>query len=90
MSQAIRETEKLLGKVSYEMSSKKKTNRRFARSLYVSKDIKKGEVFTINNIKSVRPSNGLHPRYLQRVLGKKASKDLPFATPLKREDVVDF
>jgi pseudaminic acid synthase len=90
MSQAIRETEKLLGKVSYEMSSKKKANRRFARSLYVSKDIKKGEVFTINNIKSVRPSNGLHPRYLQRVLGKKASKDLPFATPLKREDVVDF
>ncbi len=75
MIQAIRDTEKLLGCVDYSMNEKKKRSRQFARSLYISKDIKKGEIFTEENIKSVRPSYGLHPKYFHEVLGKPAQKD---------------
>lgn len=85
MSQAVRDTEKLLGKVDYTLNEKRAHNRRFCRSLYVSSPIKKGEVFTEQNIKSVRPSNGLHPKYLYDVLGKRACCDLDFATPLAKE-----
>jgi len=79
---AIRDTEKLLGQVEYSLNEKRKKQRRFARSLYVSKDIKKGEIFTKENIKSVRPFYGLHPKYLKDVLGKKAKKDYSFADRL--------
>ncbi len=82
MVKAIRDTQQLLGCVTYNMDNKKKKNRRFARSLYVAQDIKVGEIFTEENIKSVRPSYGLHPKYLKSILGKKATKDIEFATPL--------
>lgn len=87
MVNAVRDTEKLLGNVDYNMSEKRQHNRRFCRSLYVSKAIKKGEIFTNENIKSVRPSNGLHPKYLEDILGKKACCDLDFATPMQMEFV---
>ncbi len=76
MIQAVRDTEKLLGKVDYSMSEKKKKNRQFSRSLYVAKDIKRGETFTEENIKSIRPGYGLHPKYLNEILGKKSTKNL--------------
>lgn len=79
MIQAIRSTEKLLGKVEYTLNEKREKQRRFARSLYVCKDIKKGERFSEENIKSVRPFYGLHPRYLKDILGKRAKKDYKFA-----------
>lgn len=78
MIKAIRDTEKLLGKVDYSLNEKRKNQRRFARSLYVSKDIKKGEVFSNDNIKSVRPFYGLHPKYLKDILGKSAHKNYSF------------
>lgn len=78
MIKAIRDTEKLLGKVDYSMTEKKKKSRQFSRSLYVSKDIKKGEIFTEENIRSVRPGYGMHPKYLNDVLGTKAEKDYEF------------
>lgn len=87
MVKAVRDAQKLLGNINYEVNEK---NRRFARSLYVCKDIKKGEIFTTENIKSVRPSNGLHPKYLTNVLGKRATKDLPFASPLQKSDIENF
>jgi len=82
MVKTVRDTEKLLGKVDYSLTEKKKKSRHFARSLYVTKDIKKGEVFTEENIRSVRPGYGLHPKFLKDILGKKAVKDIPFATAL--------
>ncbi|MDQ7045235.1 MAG: pseudaminic acid synthase [Sulfurimonas sp.] len=85
MIKAIRDTEKLLGKVDYSMTEQKKKSRHFSRSLYISKDIKKGELFSEQNIRSIRPGNGLHPKYLKDILGKKANRDLEFASPLKRE-----
>ena len=83
MVEAIRDTEKLLGKVDYSIDDKRKHSRRFSRSLYVSKNIKKGEVFTENNIKSVRPGYGMHPKYLKDVLGKVAQKDFEFGDRLE-------
>jgi pseudaminic acid synthase len=87
MIDAVRATEKLLGKVDYSLDEKKKDNRRFSRSLYVSKDIKKGEVLTEENVRSVRPGNGLHPKYLKTILGKKAKYNLEFAKSLIFKDI---
>jgi len=75
MIQAVRDTEKLLGKVDYSMTAKKKQSRRFSRSLYVTKDIKKGELFTEENIRSVRPGYGVHPKYLYQIINTKSPKD---------------
>ena len=60
MIKDIRDVEKLIGKVDYSMTEKKKKSRQFSRSLYVAKDIKKGEVFSEENIRSVRPGYGMH------------------------------
>ncbi len=79
MVQAVRNTEKVLGKISYEVNP---TERKGARSLYAVKDIKRGETFTEENIRSIRPSDGLHPRYYKEILGKKAKQDIKFGTPL--------
>ena len=78
MIKNIRDVEKLIGKVDYRMTSKKKKSRQFSRSLYVAKDIKKGEVFTEENIRSVRPGYGMHPKYLGDVLGTKAMINYEF------------
>ena len=82
MVQAVRDTEKALGSVDYTVNEQ---NRKFARSLYVVKDIKKGEKFTSENIRSIRPSNGLHTKFYETILGKTAKCDLKFGTPMKEE-----
>lgn len=87
MVTAIRNTEKALGTVSYNLSDKTRKNREFSRSLFVVKNIKKGELITEENVRSVRPGFGLHPKYLEEVLGEKAKKDLEKGTPFKREYV---
>jgi len=83
MVKAIRNIEKALGKVSYKLSAKVKKNRQFARSLFVVKDIKKGEIFTEENVRSIRPGYGLHPEFYYKILGKKAKRDIKRGTPLK-------
>jgi pseudaminic acid synthase len=84
MVKAIRDTQKLLGGIAYNETNIK--GRAFCRSLYVAKDIKKGELLSEENIRSVRPGYGLHPKYLKDVLGKAAKVDLYFGDRLKRED----
>ncbi len=88
MVKAIRDAQKLLGKVDYSMSEKKKKSRQFARSLYVAKEIRKGETFSEQNIRSVRPGYGLHPKHLKDVIGKKAIEDLPFGSRLELKDIM--
>ena len=83
MIQAIRDTEKLLGKIDYSMSDKKKKNRQFARSLYVAEDIKSGDRVTDKNIRAVRPGYGLHPKYFKELFGKKAKSDFTKGTAVK-------
>ncbi len=76
MVSAVREAEKALGKVSYQLTEKQKKGKDFSRSLYIAKDIKKGEIFTEENVRSVRPGFGLHPKYFQQILGKECPQDL--------------
>ena len=75
MVKSVREAEKSIGIVDYNLTPKQKKGKDYARSLYVSNDIKKGEVFTENNICSVRPGFGLHPKYYSQLLGTIAKKD---------------
>ena len=82
MIEAIRITEKALGKVSYEIRGEEAKSLVFRRSLFVVKDIKAGELFTLENIRSIRPGHGLHPRHLKDVLGKKATREIRCGTPL--------
>jgi len=83
MVKAVRETEEMIGEVNF----KPKSGRQFARSLYIVKDIKKGEAFTRENVKAIRPGFGLHPKHLPEILGKKACRDLSKGERLRWEDV---
>ncbi len=85
MIKAIRDTEKLLGKIDYTMTPQKRKSRQFSRSLYVAEDIKEGEIVTEKNVRSVRPGYGLHPKYLGDILGKKSIKDLKVGTACNLE-----
>lgn len=82
MVKRIRDTESCLGKVSYELSDKMINNRKGARSLFACADIRKGDLFTEQNIRSVRPSDGCSPKYLPELLGTKADRDYPFGSPI--------
>lgn len=88
MVQKIRETEKLLGKVSYEVSDKVRKNKKFARSLFIVEDIKKGDIITEKNVRSIRPGFGMHPKHYKDVLGKKFTGDYEEGTPLSFEHIV--
>tara|TARA_Y100001980_G_C14523410_1_gene298823 strand:+ start:38 stop:1075 length:1038 start_codon:yes stop_codon:yes gene_type:complete len=87
MIKVIRDSEKLLGEIRYTHSEKNIKGRQFSRSLYICKDIKAGEKITQENIRSVRPGYGLHPKHLNEVLGKISKRDLKFGDRLKIEDL---
>ncbi|NJD21306.1 MAG: pseudaminic acid synthase [Melioribacter sp.] len=82
MVDEIRQVEKALGHINFELSDKIKKSRMFARSLFAVTDIAAGEIFTETNIRSIRPSNGLQPKHLKDILGKKASANIEKGTPL--------
>lgn len=72
-----------MGKVNYERTEAEKGNVKFRRSLYAVKDIREGELFTGDNIKSIRPGFGLAPKYYDYVIGKKANVDISKGTGLQ-------
>ena len=82
MVKAIREAESSIGRVNYKLTEKQKKGRNFSRSLYVTEDIKKGEIITERNVRSIRPGFGMHPKYYNDILGKKANHDLKRGDPL--------
>lgn len=88
MVNRVRDTEKLLGTVSYDLSEKVKKNRKFARSLFVVEDVNKGDILTLENVRSIRPGYGLHPKFLNQILGTTFSKDIKKGTPLSQEDFI--
>ena len=85
MTKAVRRVEKMLGKVDLQMSDKKLKSREFSRSLFVAKDMKEGDVITNENVRSVRPGYGMHPKYFDQVLGKRVICDLKAGTPLDKK-----
>jgi pseudaminic acid synthase len=82
MVNAIRITERAMGKVNYEVTRQEAASRVFRRSLFVVKDMKAGEKFTAENVRSIRPGYGLSPRYLTSIIGRKSMKNLKRGTPL--------
>lgn len=82
MVKAIREVEKAIGEVVYTPTDKQIKARDFSRSLYVVENVKAGETLTEQNVRSIRPGFGLHPKYLKDILGKKAAKEIEKGTAL--------
>ena len=78
MVEAIRTVEKALGEVRQQEAK----SGVFRRSLFVVKDMKAGEVFTQENVRSIRPGHGLHPRHLNVILGRRVAQDIKWGTPL--------
>lgn len=85
MVDSIRNVEKALGDVVYPTDPTEISGRQFSRSLYVAEDIKAGELVTEQNVRSVRPGYGLHPKYLNEILGKPVNRDLKKGERLKLE-----
>lgn len=82
MVRAIRDVEKALGKISYELTERIKRSREFSRSLFVVEDVNAGEIFTEKNVRSIRPGHGLHPKYLKEIIGRKSRKNIKKGTPM--------
>lgn len=82
MVKSIREIEEAMGKVTYKLSPKILKSRRFQRSLFVVRDVKRGEKLTKFNIRSIRPGFGMSPKYIDVVIGKKVKKNIKRGTPL--------
>ncbi|TXD83956.1 pseudaminic acid synthase [Subsaximicrobium wynnwilliamsii] len=85
MVNKVRDTERLLGQVSYEVSEKVEKNRKFARSLFVVKDAKAGESITKENVRSIRPGYGMHPKHFEAVIGKVFCIDVEKGAPLSHK-----
>ncbi|MFA4991107.1 MAG: pseudaminic acid synthase [Candidatus Omnitrophota bacterium] len=82
LASGVKEIGKALGKVHYGLTEGERKSRVFRRSLFVVKDMKKGELFTEGNVRSIRPAHGMHPRELGAVLGRTAARDIKKGTPL--------
>jgi N-acetylneuraminate synthase len=83
--EAVRIAEKSLGEVQYGPTPQELKTRAYRRSLFVVRDVKKGELFTADNVRSIRPANGLHPRHLPEVIGRRAADDIERGTPVTWE-----
>jgi len=82
MVQSVRQAEKAIGRITYKLTQKMKGERELARSIFAVKNIKKGEFITQENVRSIRPGFGLHPKYLNKIIGYKATRSIIFGTPL--------
>lgn len=85
MVKAVREAENAIGVVDYNLTEKQAKGKDFSRSLYVVENIKQGEVITRQNVRSIRPGFGLHPKHLQDILGKKVTVNLEKGTRFELE-----
>jgi N-acetylneuraminate synthase len=82
MVDAVRTVEKAVGRVHFGLTPDEEAGRVFRRSLFVVRDVKKGDRFCTDNLRSIRPGYGLHPRHYEEVLGRKAARDIERGTPL--------
>jgi pseudaminic acid synthase len=85
MVEAIRTTELACGSVHYGLTAEEEKSKVFRRSLFVIKDMKAGEIFTEENVRSIRPGYGLQPKYAKDIFGKVAERDIRRGTPLDRD-----
>lgn len=85
MVDAVRDTEKLLGHITYELSPKSLKSREFSRSLFVAEDVTAGEIITEKNVRSVRPGFGMAPKHMGEIIGKAFKTDAKKGTPMSWE-----
>jgi pseudaminic acid synthase len=85
MVDAVRVAEKSLGEVRFGPTSSEKGSSAFRRSLFVVQDVSQGQTFTEENVRSIRPSHGLHTRHLPEIVGRRASRNIERGTPLSWE-----
>lgn len=83
----VRNVEAALGRVDYQLGAEEQQSRRYRRSLFVVQDVAAGELFTAENVRSIRPADGLPPKFLPEVLGRRAARALSRGTPLQWEMV---
>ena len=89
MVRAVRDARMIAGDVHYGPTKGEEGNLKFRRSLFAVREIKAGEIISKENIRSIRPSTGLKPKYLRDILGKKARMDIAFGTPVSMEMLED-
>lgn len=85
MVKVVREAEKSIGNINYNLTEKQKEGRKYSRSLYISENVKKGDLVNEKNIKSIRPGYGMHPKHYKSIIGKKFQQDLEKGTPLTKK-----
>ena len=89
MVKSVREAEKAIGEVNYKPTEKQIKGRAFSRSLYVVQDIKKGDIITEDNVRSIRPGFGLHPKHLKQIISKPFISDVSKGTRFSSSIVED-
>ena len=87
MVEKVRLTEEMLGSHEFSLDRKTISRRSKSRSIYIVNDIKKGDSFSFENLKSIRSNKGLHPRFLSEVIGKKSNEDLKKGNPFQIQSV---
>lgn len=83
----IRNAEKTIGKINYNLTDKQIRGRSLSRSLYATQEIEKGDIFSKENVRSIRPGYGLHPKYLNRIIGNKAKRNINKGDRLTKNDL---
>ena len=89
MVKSARIAESMMGKIDYKMTEKKKKSRQFSRSLFIVKDVKAGEKITLENVRSIRPGFGIHPKYLSEIIGNKFNCDFKKGTPMSLDFIIN-
>jgi pseudaminic acid synthase len=90
MVESVREAESIVGNITYGGVKSEEQTKKHRRSLYIVKDIKKGDKFNEENLKSIRPGNGLHTKDYWDILGKECNQDVEFGTPMLLEFVDSY
>ena len=89
MVKMVRIAESSLGKIDFNLTEKQQSGRNFSRSLYIVRDVKKGEKVTTENVRSIRPGYGLHPKNYNKILGKKFKKNYEKGTRMSMSYILD-
>jgi pseudaminic acid synthase len=87
MVKAVRSAELSLGSINYNLSEKQKLGKSFSRSLYIVEDVKKGDIISEKNVRSIRPGFGLHPKFLSEIIGKRFKNDKSKGSRLTFKDI---
>lgn len=89
MVEDVKAAKMMCADIDYSLTDGEKRSTVFRRSLFAVKDIRAGEEFTLDNVRSIRPSNGIKPKYMSQLIGKKSKRDIAFGEPIVMDDIKD-